>query len=462
MTRLRIALPILLFMGWYMADVHAQESSVLVDKIIANVGSEAIFYSDIEEQYYAMVAQNGKAVPEDIRCLLFDQLLTQKLLLFIAERDSTVTITDDDVESQLDSRMKQILQYMGGDEDRFKEYYGASIPEVKERFRDDMHDQILTQRMQEHITSSVKVTPAEVMAFFEMVPTDSLPYFNSEVEVAQLVMKPKVNAAESLKAYEALSDIRQRIQSGKETFEALAKKYSADFESAKQGGDLGWANRGSYVPEFEAAAYNLAKGELSPVIKTEYGYHLIQLIERKGNTIHCRHILIKPSITQQDVENTRHQLDSIRNVIANDTLSFEAAVSKYSDDEATKNNAGTILNPATGTSYFEIGDLPTDIYFAIDNNNLAVGKISEPLEFQTEQGETAFRLILLKSQTEPHRANLQQDYARVQQVVLQQKKNYYANSWLIEHMPDVYVNINPEYPYTDCPSFEKWKTIKTQ
>ncbi|MEM1120236.1 MAG: peptidylprolyl isomerase [Bacteroidota bacterium] len=273
---------------------------MIIDKVIAKVGSELVLLSELEEQFaYASSQQGG--IPPEARCQILEQLLAQKLLQNQAKLDSVV-VADEEVESQMNARFDRILQMMGGDIEQFESFYGQSIPKAKETMRDELKNQLLTDRMRSQILNSITVTPSEVKDFFARIPQDSLPYFNSEVEIREIVMKPKINVDEDRKAREQLEEIRLRIIEGGEDFGDLAKTYSDDPGSARLGGELGMTQRGSFVPEFEAAAYNLKPKEFSKVIKSEFGYHFIQLIERRGNAVNTRHILIKPEITEADLD----------------------------------------------------------------------------------------------------------------------------------------------------------------
>ncbi len=436
-------------------SVFAQRA--VIDKVIAKVGGELILLSELEEQYALLSAQNP-TIPEDIRCDIIDGILTSKLLLNQAKLDS-VEVSEEEVETQLNARIDRILSYMNNDVTQFEAYYGQTINEVKEQFREDLRSQILVDRMRGQIMRDVTVTPSEVKKFFNNIPKDSLPYFNAEVEIREIVYKPKVNPEERQKAIEKLKTLRQRIVEGGEDFAALAQKFSDDGGSARVGGDLGWTKRGKFVPEFEAAAYNLEKGEISEIVESDFGFHLIQLLERRGNSIHVRHILIKPEITDEDIERARVHLDSVRTLITRDSLSFSIAVKRFSDEDTQSfTNDGRIVNPATGNTFFEIGDLDPDIYFTIDT--MKVGDISKPFPFNSPLGETYFRIVLLDSRTAPHRASLELDYSKIQKAAIESKKNEFINNWVTDKIDGTFVSIDPTY--AGCTVLDKWlgKQIK--
>jgi peptidyl-prolyl cis-trans isomerase SurA len=422
-----------------------------IDKVVGKVGSELLLLSEVEEQYALMASQNPNT-PPSARCNVVDGMLTNKLLLNQAKLDS-VEVSEEEVETQLNARIDRILTYMNNDVTQFEAYYGQTINEVKEQFREDLRGQILTDRMRAQIMKDVTVTPSEVKYFFNNIPNDSLPYFNSEVEISEIVYAPKVNAEEKAKAIEKLKQIRMRIVEGGEDFAALAQKFSDD-GSARGGGDLGWTRRGKFVPEFEAAAYNLEQNQISDIVESEFGFHLIQLLERRGNSIHVRHILFKPEVTDADLESARMRLDSVRQLVQKDSLSFSIAVKRFSDKNVQSyNNDGRMVNPASGNTFFEVGDLDPDIYFAIDT--MEVGEVSAPVEFKGQTGETQYRLIKLQSRTAPHRASLQLDYFKIQQASIEAKKNEFINTWVNDKIYSTFVSIDPLYK--GCPSLDKWR-----
>ena len=430
--------------------VQAQEREV-IDKVVGVVGNELILLSDLEEQYNYMASQQG-ALPDGFRCNILDNLLANSLLLSQAKLDS-IPVTDEDVEQQLDARFDRILNLMNNDPEQFYNYYGQSIPEMKEKMRNDLKDQMLVERMRESIITSITVTPAEVREFFNQVPKDSLPYFNSEVELAEIVYKPQINEVEKSKAREKLTDIRSRIIDQGEDFSELAILYSDDPGSGRGGGDLGWAKRGSYVPEFEAAAYNLEANEISNIIETEFGFHIIQQLGRRGNNIHLRHILVKPEITKADLELAEEKLQEIRQQVLKDSISFSLAVKRYSDeDQQSYTNDGNLVNNVSGNTFFEIGDLDPEIYFTIDT--MEIGDISQPFSFRLGPGETAFRVVLLKSRTKPHKASLEQDYTKIKMAAVERKKSTFLNEWLQEKVREAYILVDPSYH--GCPTVQLW------
>lgn len=418
------------------------QNKAIIDKVIAIVGNELILLSDVEEQYDLAVKQQG-VLPEGFKGVILENLLADRLLLNQSRLDS-IEVTDDEVESQLQARIDQILAYMNNDISQFEDYYGQSISEVKETFRSDLENQLLVQRMRSSIVADVSITPSEVKEFFFSIPQDSLPYFNSEVEIGEIMYKPKVNDEQKEISRSKLEEIRRRIVTDGEDFAELAKIYSDDPSSARIGGDLGMQRRGTFVPEFEAAAYNLDKDSISQVFESEFGFHIVQLIDRRGNNIHTRHILIRPLITQDDLELAENTLKKVRRLIQKDSLNFSNAVKLYSDKNIQSyNNDGMLVNPNTGKSIFETGDLDPDIYFAIDS--MEVGNITAPIEFADRDGSVGYRLILLKSRTVPHVANLGQDYSKIKAAATDSKTNLYVNDWVLEKIRSTYIKIDPMF-----------------
>ncbi|MEN0051989.1 MAG: peptidylprolyl isomerase [Bacteroidota bacterium] len=428
-----------------------QAQRKVIDKVVAIIGSEYVQLSEVEEQF-SLVSQQRGGLPPEARCQILEQQLSQNLLLNQARLDS-VLVADEEVEVQLNARIDRILGYMQGDVNQFEEYYGQSVNEVKDEFRQDLKNQLLTERMRGTIISNVNVTPSEVKDFFDQIPKDSLPYFNSEVEVGEIVMVPEVNEEQRNIAITKLESVRQQIVDGGD-FAELAQKNSDDPGSGRLGGDLGWTSRGKFVPEFEAAAYGLEENELSEIVESQFGFHLIQLLERRGNRIHTRHILIRPAITEADLELTRSKLDTVRQLIQTDSISFSLAVKRYSDENTQSfNNDGRMVNSITGNTFFEVGDLDPDIYFTIDT--MGINDLSAPFEFQSPSGETSFRIVQLQSRTDPHVASLKQDYSKIRQAAIDSKKNEFISKWLEEKVDATYIHIDPIY--RTCPNLNVWR-----
>lgn len=450
-------------MVWVFCSIVAIAQRQQVDKVVGVVGNYIILQSDIEAQLKLLESQSqGVDLPEDARWLVLDQLLSNALMLAEAERDS-ILVGDSEVQAQLDARVNQILVYMNGSEDKFKEFYGMSPLEMKDFMRDQMRDQLVQQRMQQEVMKSITITPKEVKEFFEGINKDSLPYFNSEVELAEIVIKPKINPIEDTKARKKARNLMLQMIEDSVAIEPLAKRHSDDRASAALGGDLGIQPRGTLVPEFESVAYQLKPGEVSEVVKTEFGYHVIQLVSRLGNNIHCKHILIRPDITTEDREKAYQYLDSIRTMIETDSITFSYGISTYSEEDFSKTRAGRIMNPATGEPYFELGDLEPSIYFAIDG--LKKGDMTKVIEYESRTGDKQFRIVKILNRSEPHVANLKDDYSKIRKAALEEKKGRHIVNWINTKIKDNYVEIKLENigsameEAQKCEALKKWFAV---
>lgn len=422
--------------------VSMMGQSKLLDKVVAKVGSEYILLSDVEEEFaYAKTKEPG--ISDDVKCIILENMIAQKVVIYYGKVDS-IELSDEEVETQLNYRFESILRQMNGDEAFFEEYYGATIDEMKERFRDDQKHKILAEKMQMKLISEIEITPKEVEKFYKSVPLDSLPYFKSEMEISEIIMTPIVNAIEKKKAFDKITEIRQKVVAGEMTFADAASKFSQDPGSALRGGDLGFAKRGVYVPEFEATVFSLAKDEISDVIETEYGFHFIQMTERRGNTVRAKHVLVKPEITFDDLSLAKKLIDSIRSQIVIDSLNFEVAVKKYSmKNLPSYSNGGRVKNPQTNNTFFAADDLDPDSYFAIFE--LKPGEISKPLEIQLPDGQKAFRIIRLNTISKPHKANLKEDYDKLAQFAKESKKNEYFMKWLSKKRAETFIFVDPMF-----------------
>jgi peptidyl-prolyl cis-trans isomerase SurA len=444
---------LILFVALALSSLAVQaQTRELMDKVVARVGDEYVLLSEVEEQFSAAKEQRQN-LPNNYKCMVVDQILVNKLLVNQAKIDSLYP-KEEEIETQLNSRFERILEYMNGNVDQFVAYYGQSPEAMKETMRDDMKDQIMSEKMRTKILSDVTVTPSEVRSFFKQIPKDSLPYFNQEVEISEIILKPKANDVQKNLAKEKLAGIREQITSGKMSFEDMAKKFSEDPGSGREGGDLGWAKRGKFVPEFEATAYKLDAGQLSEIFESEFGFHILQLIERRGNSIHTRHILVKSQITDEDVALAKHKLDSVRTAIIKDSTTFSRAVKDFGDKSTQSFHAdGRVTNPSSGNNTFETRDLDPDTYFAIDS--MKVNSICKPIEISLPTGEKYYRIIKLLLKTSPHKANLLTDYNKISSATLDQKKSTALVKWIERKAQSTFIQIDPLY--RDCLNLEKWK-----
>ena len=425
-------------------------SQDLVDKVVAIVGTKVILHSDIEKQYVQYVAQGGVET-SDVRCTILDQLLLQKLMINQADIDS-VTVADAQVEGELDRRMRYYIKQIGSEE-KLEEYFHTSIRQLKSEFRDIIKEQLLVQTMQSRITKDVSASPSDARTYFESSPVDSLPYMDAEMEIAQIVKMPVVTPAEKLAVRNELEEYRKKILSGEGDFAVYAALYSKDPSSAKKGGELGFFERGTMVPEFEAAAFTLKPGEISPVIETKFGFHILQLIERRGDQINIRHILLQPTTDDAALAASVRQLDSLRTQIISGTITFEDAAQKFSSDDETKNNGGLLINPETNTTKLSPDKIDRLLFFQVDSMEL--GKVSAPLIMNTPDGKTAYRLVMLKSRTQPHKANLRDDYTKIQEVATSEKQNKVMSEWVAKKIKTTYIQFNDDS--INCAQLDHWK-----
>jgi len=426
-------------------SLFAQEQLV-IDKVVAKVGTETILLSDVEAQYAFAKSQPGEQ-PENLKCEILQAVVGQKLVVHHARLDSVI-VSPEEIETSLKFKIDGVLSQMNGSQELFKEYYGMTVNEMKDNLREDLEQQMLAERMQSQIINNVVITPKEVKAFFNEIPKDSIPYLNAEVELAELVVKPLVNSEERSKALQQAVSIRKEILNNGADFAEMAKKYSDDPGSGRNGGDLGFAERGFFVQEFEAAAYALDEMEISDPIESDFGFHLIQLLERRGNKINVRHILITPEITEEDKILARENLVKLRERIINDSLDFATTVKKHSLEELPSySNNGMMIKPNTRSTIFETSELPYEIYIAIDDKE--VNDITEPLELSLPNGETYYRILKLMSKSKPHKASLETDYTKIQRFAKESKKSEYFAKWLEDKLANTFIKIDANY--LSCP-----------
>jgi len=424
------ALIIFLFIGF-----TAYSQGKVIDKVVAVVGENAIYYSDIENQYMQYIMQGYTSDGQAMRCQIFEEVLFAKLLLNQAQIDS-IEISDEQVEAEMDRRLQYFISQIGSKE-KLEEYYSKSIMQIKSDLRTVIHDQMLSEQVKRGITSDIHITPSEVRDYYKSIPKDSIFTVPSEIEYSEIVMEPKVTPEEKAFARDKLDGIRKRIVDGAD-FASMARIYSEDPGSAAKGGELGDFTRGVMYPEFEAAAFALQEGEISPIVETEAGFHILQLIKRKGDYINVRHILIQTKISPISLEKTKNLMDSIYQLIAGGKITFEQAAQLYSDEE-TRNNGGAAINPQTGNRSFNPQQLDKNLFFVLDNMN--VGEIKPPMIYQKDRTVKAFRIIRLDKRTKPHKASLETDYDLIQDAALSTKKSDAISVWILDKTQRTYINI---------------------
>ncbi len=431
---------------------QAQDVLGTADKILAVVGkNRIILQSDLDVQFAQYKAQDP-SLSDTVKCNLLQQMIVQKLLVEQADRDSLL-VSDDEVEESIERRIRYYISQYGSKE-KLEEVAGKTIYQLKDGYRDAFREQLMAERMQSKILENVKITPAEVQSFYNKIPVDSLPFFPASVEVGQIVIDPPVSPELDSLARATLTDIRNQIVNEGKSFETMAGLYSADPGSRDNGGRYNDVNRtgGGWAPEFVAAAFRLQNGEVSPIVKTQFGYHIIQMIQRKGEVADLRHILIRPERTSGDFKKAIEKLDSVRSLLMAGKYSFPEAVGKFSTDEAAKMTGGMILDPQTGSSQLEMDKLDPAMVLMLDT--IKVGSFSQPQLFTTDRGERSVRIVYLKDRTQPHKANLRDDYSKIQQVALSQKQAKKTEEWLMDRLPNYYIKIDPEY--SSCGTFSRW------
>jgi peptidyl-prolyl cis-trans isomerase SurA len=421
--------------------VSAQEEGFVVDEIIAKVDNYIILKSDLERAYQDYLA-NGGTPAQRVRCQYLALLIRGKLMMAKAEIDSVVVL-DAEVDANTKQRMDIILSQSGKTVDELEEIYGKTMEQIRLELREQIKEQMVVGRMEDHITKGVKVTPSEVRRFYNKIPKDSMDYFSASVEVGQIVKIAEVNEIQKHATRGELMDLRNRILTG-EDFSTLARKHSDDPSVIGNGGDMGWVGRGRMVPEYEAMAFKLKAGEISMPFETKFGIHIMQLLERRGNEYHSRHILISPRPSEDDLSKASRYLDSLRSKIVNDSIKFERAAKEFSDDMETKGSGGFFSDRDNNTSIL-VDELDPVIFFAVDT--MKVGNISKPIAYRTDDGKDAVRILYYKSRIPPHMASLEQDWTRIQAATLNHKKDGILQKWFQKARKDVFISIDQAYDF---------------
>jgi peptidyl-prolyl cis-trans isomerase SurA len=411
----------------------------ILDRIVAVVGNQIVLQSEVEEQYLQMQAR-GLSMSSNQKCEIFEQLLFQKLLVVQAQIDS-VEVTDKQVEAEINDRLEKFIRQAGSPE-ALEEYFGKSITEIKESFYDPVKDQLIASKMQGEITKDLKITPSEVKKFFASMNPDSLPIVEATYEFAQIVKKPQMTDEEKKMQRNKLSEIKTRILNG-DDFKTMAILYSDDPGSAKNGGLMTGVSRGDLVPEFASAAFNLEIGEISDIVETEYGIHIIKLEGRHGDRVDFRHILLIPRISSQAKLQAKNYLDSLANVIRTDTLTFAQAAILYSEDETTRLNGGLRVNPYNGTTSFEAKYIEPAVTYVL--RDLKTGEISEPFESKEETGIGVYKILLLKNYIKEHTLNMKDDYQLIQDMAMDDKKQKEVLRWVRDKQKDMYIKIEGQF-----------------
>ncbi len=412
----------------------------VVDQIVAIVGSNPILKSDIEQQHQQMLAQ-GQTSEGDMKCEILESLLEQKLLLAEAELDTNIVITDNQINQNLDRRMKYFVENIGSEKE-VEKYFNKSINQLKADMSEMIKEQLKTEQMQQKITKNVTSTPSEVRNYFRQLPKEKIPMIGSQMEYAQITVLPIITEQEDMEVKSRLREFKRRVENG-ENFATLAVLYSEDPGSARNGGEMDYVGRAQLDQAFATEAFNLKVGAVSKVVRSEFGYHIIQLIDRRGEKIKVRHILIRPKIDPKELEKAKSRIDSIALFIQKKTMSWEQAAYLYSSDKSTRNNGGLVTSQKTGSSKFLMEELDPDVSKLI--TGLKVGEISAPLLGLDDKQRQVYKIIKLLSRTTAHPANLQEDYQHMSEVFLEKKKETTYRDWIAKQQAKTYIHIDEIY-----------------
>jgi len=442
----------LLFIPFFAGLVSFSQQKIVADKIVGIVGDKIILKSEINTAIGDIVRQGGQA-PED--CNVLDGMLIQKALVLQAEKDS-IPVSDDDVEAEIDQKIRYFIGIYGS-KDALEQIAGRTIYQLKEDFRQPIREQRMAQGMRNKVVQDVKITPTEVKEYYEKIPKDSLHFYESELQIGEIVVYPKASRDIEKLAIDELTDYKRQVEAGIKKFETLARLYSDDPGSKDKGGeyDLNRSDK-QWDPIFMAAAFRLKDGQISPVIKTQFGYHIIQMVSRNGDDAKIRHILRIPQITDPETNVSIQKLDSIRTQLISGSISFGEAVVKYSDDPNAKFTAGRKMGH-DGSTYLTIDQLDKEVVKLL--KELKPGEYSQPTAFTDERGKKGVHIIQMISKSEPHRENLRDDYNRISQRALDERKQAALEKWFTSKIPTYYILIDDEYKH--CSNLSKWKTTAT-
>lgn len=437
----------LLLMLFAAVSVYGQDN--VIDEVVWVVGDEAILKSDVESE--RLNAQyEGRKFDGDPYCIIPEQLAVQKLFLHQAAIDS-IEVSEQEVIGQVERRTNWLIEQVGGSKEKLEEYYNKTSTQIREMLRENIRDGLTVQKMQQHIVGEIKITPAEVRRYFKDLPQDSIPFVPTQVEVQIVTLEPKIPLEEVERVKKTLRDYTDGINSGKMSFATYARFYSEDPGTARRGGELGFMGKGELVPEYANVAFNLQDpNKVSKIVETEFGFHIIQLIEKRGDRINTRHILLKPKVEEKDLEAALVRLDSIADDIRNQKFTFDDAATYISQDKDTKNNHGLMANKNTGTARFEMQDLAQvsqEVAKMVENMN--VGEISRALTMINDKGKEVCAIVKLKSRINGHKATISEDYQRLKAIVMEKRSEDKLEKWIKEKQKHTYVRINEKWQKCD-------------
>ena len=437
----------LLLMLFAAVSVYGQDN--VIDEVVWVVGDEAILKSDVESE--RLNAQyEGRKFDGDPYCIIPEQLAVQKLFLHQAAIDS-IEVSEQEVIGQVERRTNWLIEQVGGSKEKLEEYYNKTSTQIREMLRENIRDGLTVQKMQQHIVGEIKITPAEVRRYFKDLPQDSIPFVPTQVEVQIVTLEPKIPLEEVERVKKTLRDYTDGINSGKMSFATYARFYSEDPGTARRGGELGFMGKGELVPEYANVAFNLQDpNKVSKIVETEFGFHIIQLIEKRGDRINTRHILLKPKVEEKDLEAALVRLDSIADDIRNQKFTFDDAATYISQDKDTKNNHGLMANKNTGTARFEMQDLAQVSQEAAKMvENMNVGEISRAFTMINDKGKEVCAIVKLKSRINGHKATISEDYQRLKAIVMEKRSEDKLEKWIKEKQKHTYVRINEKWQKCD-------------
>ncbi len=415
----------------------ASAQDKVVDQIVAIVGSNPILKSDIESQAIEMQAQ-GQTTEGDMKCEILERLLEQKLLLAEAELDTNIVVTDNQINQNMDRRMKYFIENIGSEKE-VEKYFKKSINQLKSEMSEMIKEQLKTEQMQQRITKNVTTTPSEVRSYFRQMPKDKVPLIGSQMEYAQITVLPVITEQEDMDVKSRLREFKRRVESG-ENFATLAVLYSEDPGSARNGGEMDYVGRAMLDQAFATEAFNLKVGAVSKVVRSEFGYHIIQLIDRKGEKIKCRHILLRPKIDPVELAKAKSRIDSLTSFIQKKAMTWDQAAYMYSSDKNTRNNGGLVTSQKSGSSKFQMEELDPEVSKRI--TALKVGETSEPFLGLDDKQRQVYKVIKLLNKTNAHPANLQEDYQHMSEIYLEKKKEDTYRAWIAKQQSKTYIHID--------------------
>ena len=442
---LKVSVCLLLF-GMNIA-AHAQDN--VIDEVVWVVGDEAIFKSDVENERLHAQYEN-RHFDGDPYCVIPEELAVQKLFLHQAEIDS-VEVSDQEVLQRVEDYAAYLIEQIGSKE-KMEEYYEKSFTQIREQLRENQRNLLTVKEVQKNIVGDIQLTPSEVRNYFSKLPSDSIPFIPTQVEVQIITQEPKVSPEEIERVKATLRDYTERINKGETSFSTLARLYSEDPGSARQGGEYPFMERGRLIPEFANVVFNLTDpNKISKVFETEYGFHIAQLIEKRGDRVSYRHILLKPKVDEAEVDSALNRLDSLANDIRKGKISFDEAAMWVSQDKDTRNNHGLLANPQTSTSRFEMSDLSYLISQEVAKvvEGLQIGEVSQPFTMINSKGKEVCAIVKLKNRIDGHKATITEDYQRLKDIVTQKREQEKLHKWILDKQRTTYVRINPKWRNCD-------------